>query len=228
MAGYLPSRESELINWFANFKTQIAGDPAVFGLSLEQGAGFIAAIDAYAAAYAVANDASTRTKSAVQAKNTAKKAAVALARQTVAICQAWPGMTDAKRDLLKISIRDGEPTVVGVPSSAPIIEIESVVGYTIKLNLQNADREGRAKPAGVAGATLFSYVGESAPTDIGAWKFEGSVTTIKNLSITVPGTVAAGSKVFLTSFWFNRKSESGPATMPVSTHIQGGGLSQAA
>lgn len=228
MASYFPQRESDLVNWFTGFKARIEGNPGAYGLKPDEADDFIAAADAFTAAYAVANSSETRTKANVAAKNTAKKAAIAQARKTVAICQAWPQMTDAKRELLKITVRDSDPTPVAVPGSAPVIEVQSVSGYTIKLRLKSAEGDGRAKPEGVTGATLFSYVGDTAPSDLGAWKFEGSVTTTTGLEVVLPGTVAAGSQVFLTAFWFNRRSESGPATMPVSTYIQGGGLSQAA
>jgi len=38
-------------------------------------------------------------------------------------------------------------------------------------------------------------------------------------------TVPAGSKVWFTAFWFNRKSESGPATNPVYSWTNNGGVS---
>ena len=39
---------------------------------------------------------------------------------------------------------------------------------------------------------------------------------------------AAGSTVWFTAFWRNPKDQSGPATTPVSTKVQWGGLSMAA
>ncbi len=37
-------------------------------------------------------------------------------------------------------------------------------------------------------------------------------------------SLPAGTKVFLSAFWFNNRKESGPACTPVSTLLQGGGL----
>ncbi|MFN3167227.1 MAG: hypothetical protein ACE37H_09220 [Phycisphaeraceae bacterium] len=225
---YLPVKDADLLTWSQNFLDRLGADPAGYGLTVEQAAAYGTAQSAYADAFALANQSTTRTPASVQAKNTARVALVTLIRELVDICQAWPGMTNDKRAELQITVRDNTPTPVPVPEEAPNIDILSVSGYTIMLRLHNGDSTSRAKPEGVKGATLFSFVGDAPPTDLSAWKFEGNVTTTTRLAVTVPGTVAAGSKVWLTSFWFNTRAESGPATQPVSTNIQGGGLSQAA
>lgn len=224
---YIPTKDADLVTWSKNFLDRLGNDPPNYGLTQEQKVKFQAVQSAYAAAFETANDSITRSPANIQKKNTARKALVAKTRELVDICQAWPEMTDDKRKELQISLRDNTPTPVPVPSTAPVIDISRVDGLTIKMRLHNGDSTRRAKPAGVKGATLFSYVGDTPPVSLSDWTFEGSVTrTITQL--TMPGSVAAGSKVWLTAFWFNTRSESGPATPPISTHVGFGGLSQAA
>ena len=37
-----------------------------------------------------------------------------------------------------------------------------------------------------------------------------------------PATVAAGAQVWLCAFWFNPRSQSGPACQPISAYLAGG------
>ena len=48
------------------------------------------------------------------------------------------------------------------------------------------------------------------------------------VDILFPDTVPNGSLVWVTAFWMNGKSQSGPAAIPVSVNIPGGGVSMAA
>ena len=114
-----------------------------------------------------------------------------------------------------------------MPDTSPNIDILSVVGWTVELRLHNGDSTKRAKPAGVKGATVFSYVGEQPPTSVDDWKFEGNITKTET-TINFPSTLAPGTKVWTTAFWFNTTSQSGPAAPPVSTNLQGGTVAKAA
>jgi hypothetical protein len=97
----------------------------------------------------------------------------------------------------------------------------------LKLRLSEPGTQRRGKPANVRGATTFSYVGEQPPPDVEGWKFETSVTRTE-LYLDFPTTLPSGTKVWLTAFRFNSKSESGPACPPVVSRVGFGGLSLAA
>ena len=120
------------------------------------------------------------------------------------------------------------PSPVPAPSSAPQLEIGVVSGYTVKIKLHDSTSGSkRGKPAGVTGASVFSFAGATPPTDISNWKFEGN-TTKTAVDVAFANTLAGGSQVWLTAFWFNAKSQSGPACAPVNTFLQGGSVSMAA
>lgn len=224
---YLPTREANLLGWLNNFKARIDLDFAAYGLSEVQKTDFTNATDAFDSAYAVANDPSTRTRANIQAKNTAKKAAIAQARQTVGICQAWPGMTDAKRDLLRITVRDTEPTLIGPPEVMPVLRVASVTGRVLDLELRRQDGTTKQKPVGVRAAWLYTFVGDTPPSDLNDWHFKGG-TTKSNPQIVFPDTVAAGTAVWVTALWVNPTDQPGPACAPIKTHISYQGLSEAA
>ena len=74
---------------------------------------------------------------------------------------------------------------------------------------------------GVKGASIFRYIGENAPNSVEGWTFAGN-TTKTVYEVTLPAETPAGSKVWITAYWFNGKMQSGPAATPVSIHIPGG------
>jgi hypothetical protein len=142
--------------------------------------------------------------------------------------QASPAVTDAQKVQLGITVRKTTPSPVPPPSTAPTLTVAAVAGRTASVRLGDAQNpHRRGKPAGVAGASVFSFVGAVAPADLNAWKFEGNVGR-PEIDITFPSTLAAGTTVWLTAFWFNNRKQSGPACDPVSANLPGGGVSQLA
>ena len=218
---FLPSREDALLSFTRNFKNHIVASPTTYGLTALQATDYTTVFDAFEAALGVAQNPETRTKPKITAKNLAKKAVIAATRQLAAIVQAAPGVTDEQKEDLGLKPRDVEPTPVPIPSNPPVLTVAATMGQrvTIRLrDLRNQDR--RAKPDGVSGAAVFSYVGETAPNDLDLWKFEGN-TSLTTVEIEFPPTIAAGTKVWFTAFWFNPRKQSGPAAAAVGTTISG-------
>jgi len=112
-----------------------------------------------------------------------------------------------------------------------MLDVLFVTGWTVKIRLHNADSiSKRGKPPGVIGASLFIYSGEAGaepPTKLGAWKFECN-TGRTRVDLLFPSTLAPGSKVWIAAFWFNGHKQSGPLSVPVGVHLQGGTVSLAA
>ncbi len=143
------------------------------------------------------------------------------------LVQATPSVTPEQKSELEVTVRDGEGSPIPAPPTPPQIDLVSMVGRTLSIRLHNGDSTRRGKPAGVAGASVFSYVGPTPPAEIASWKFEGS-TTRTTTDVAFAPDLAPGTKVWVTAFWFNPRSQSGPACDPVSALIQFGGLSMAA
>ena len=225
---FLPTKDAELLAWSANFSELISGDPTLYGLTAGQATAYAALHAAFAAALETAVEPSTRTRGAVAAKNDARTPLKAMARELARIANALPAITNQQRIDLGLNPRDNEPSPINPPTESPVLEVVSAVGRTMKIKLRAVNSDRRGKPEGVDGATVFSFVGEEPPTDIAQWKFEGS-TTRTIFALEFPATVPAGAQVWLTAFWFNPRSHSGPACQPVSAFVAGGvGVSQAA
>ena len=223
-------RDSELLAWSATFSGKInGGNPATFGLTAELATDYQAKQAAFAEAMAAVQDVDTRTRTDVVTKRECRKALVAASRQLVNVCEAWPQMTDTKRSQLNLPIRDRDPTPTPRPTSAPILDVVSQVGLTVTIALRDAsDSTRRRRPDGVMGATILSHVGETAPATIDGWTFQGN-TSKTTVDITFPPMTPRGARVWVTAVWYNRRSQSGAPSRPLSTYVAGAdGLSMAA
>lgn len=218
--GFLPVSDSGLLAWTINFNALIDAAPTVYGLTVEQAAEYTTLSNAYAVAYQTAVDPGTRTKGKVAAKNTARAALKDRARLLAKVIEGQPTVTDEQKIDLGLNVRKAQ-SPIPVPDSAPDIDIVSVSGRRVKIRLHNADNTKRGKPAGVAGASVFSFIGEVPPSDTAAWKFEGN-TTRTVVDVDIDPAAQPGAKVWLTSFWFNPRAQSGPAANPVTTNVQFG------
>jgi hypothetical protein len=224
---FLPSREADLVTWSANFSALILATPSAYGLTPAQAVGYQALNDAYAAAYQTANDPSTRSPASIVTKNTAKTSLITNARLLAGIVQKFPATTNTQRTELGLTVKDAGPTPIPPPAEMPVLEVTERFGTTVKIKLHDGSGARRGKPAGVAGASVFSFVGPAAPSEIGDWKFEGN--TMRPITeIDFAPTLSPGTLVWMTAFWFNPKGESGPGCAPVSTNIAGGAMQQAA
>lgn len=218
------TREADLLSWSTAFDTRITASPTDFGLDAAQATAYNALHSAFAAAYAIAIDPNSNSKRNVEVKNNAKQEllyGMGGAWQLVNIIQAWPAINNDLRAELNIRIPDADPTPVPVPTELPDMDVISTFGHTIKMRVHDAKGGLRSKPAGVKGASIFFFVGDTAPSTVTEWSFAGNTT--KNVfDVEVPSTTEAGAKVWLTAFWFNNRMQSGSAATPISIHIPGG------
>ena len=222
MPDYLPSRDADLVTWSINFKTKITATPTDYGLVAAQATAYGVKHDAFVAAHQTANNPDTRSPTNIVAKDVAKVALEDEARMLARIVQATPAVTAAQKSELGLTVRDVDPSPIPPPAEAPSVVVLSTVGRTVRLRLIDAlNPTRRGKPAGVAGASVFSYVGESAPAEVADWTFEGN-TSRTSFDVAFDAAVANGARVWVTAFWFNPKLQAGPSATPVGTNIPGG------
>ena len=223
---FLPRTDAALLAWSLHFRDLIVAQPTDYGLTAPLATAYGALHDLYAAALAEC-DPPIRTKTAVVAKNQARLNLKNNARLLANLVNGTGSVSDAQKTELGLTVRD-EPTPIPPPSTAPVLEIVSLSAWTVKIRLRDAaSGSNRGRPPGTFGASVFSAVSATAPTDISAYKFEGSTGQTK-VHVTFDDTLAAGTKVWLTAFWFNGRKQSGPACAPVAVNLPGGSVSMAA
>ena len=223
---FFPDTDAGALAWAQHFASMIAAGPAtIYGLTSAQSTAFNTLVASYQTTL-TACEPTLRNKASTAAKNSARAALKLSAAQLASIIGGQPSVSDAQKIALGLTVRVA-PSPIPAPGDPPELDIVSVSGRTVKIRLHDSATMKRARPAGVMGATLFSFVGAIAPGDLSAWTYQGNSSKAV-LDVVFPATVPAGSAVWLLAFWYNGKGQSGPACAPVSTYIAGGSVSMAA
>jgi hypothetical protein len=213
-------KDADIVAGSANFASLIATGFASYGLTTGQATAFGTLNTALQSAYTASVNPSTRTPVTVEAKNVALHNMRVSAINLAKIVYSTSTVNDSQLVALGLLPRPAR-TPVPPPADAPVIDIVSVSGNTVKLRLHEAgDSTRRGKPAGVDGASVFSFIGAAPPDTEAEWTFEG-VASKTMLDIVFPAGTAAGAKVWFTAFWFNSRKQNGPAASPVGTNIPG-------
>ncbi len=213
--------DAELNTGSAAFSTKITATPVAFGLVAAQATAYAALSTAYTTAYLAAIDPLTRTKAKIAAKNQAKVNLKAMASNLAKIIDGTPTVTNEQKIDLGLNVR-AHPSPIPPPGVQPAVNVLLVQGRAVRVRIiDSAVPTKRGKPAGVLGASVYSFVGTSYPIDPTAWFFEGT-TTKKLFDVQFPDSVAGGAQVWIMAKWFNKTTQNGPPSVPVTTFVQGG------
>lgn len=218
---YIPPTDVGVRDWGANFSLLVEAQATQLGVPETTAEDLRAKFTAYNAALTKAIDPATRGKAVIFTKNATKKAFVAYARSVAQQIVANMDVSDLKKLELGLTVRSTTRTPIPPPTERPFIKVAKVDGRTVTLRLQQ-DSERRAKPAKVAGATIFVGYGPDAPQTMADWEYY-TATGRTTVEIDFPPS-ATGDTVWITAFWQNAKDESGPAAFPVSISLPAGGV----
>jgi hypothetical protein len=211
---YLPNRDADLLGWASAASETISGDPESFGLSAEIAEGFAAAVQAFASAM-VNCEPGVRNAMAVSIKNKKKELLKKSARSWASIVGGTPGVTDAQRHQLGLTVRRAMSPVAG-PTSAPVMQIDKVDGRVVRVRLRG-ESTGllRGRPIGTRGAAVYSHAGATPPVDLSEWTLVRS-TGKTLLNVTFDASLPPGATVWLMAAWIGTRLQLGPACRPVS------------
>jgi hypothetical protein len=224
--GFLPDTDPELLGWALAFSTRISAGWADLGLTEAEAISYSQTFAAYASALE-ACDPAVRSKTAVAVKNAARRALKTASSQTASLIKGTPSVTDAQKIELGLNVR-AKATTIPAPGSPPALGVVSSTAWTVKVKLRDSETASRrGKPPGVAGASIFTFVGDQPPAELSDWTFHAN-TGRSPIDITFNASLPPGTKVWLTAFWFNPRKQSGPACTAVSTNLPGGSVSMAA
>jgi hypothetical protein len=216
MPDFLPRGDGQLLGWARNFRDKIVASAQAYGLDPQQAAHFSARVDAFAKAP------STRTRSATVRKDESRDAMKEDARRLAAIVRAHPGVTGGQRIDLGLGVREQRRRRAGRPRAIPSLGIQSAMGYTIRVRVQNREsgkRGGRA--SGLSGAAIFSYTGAQPAARLAQWSLRGFCTRGR-LDIRLESDTPPGTRIWLTACWLSNALRRGPACTPLCTNLPGG------
>ena len=228
---FFTGTDAQLYTGSKSFSTKITAQYASLGLTQAQCTSYAAKDTAYGTSYLAAVDPETRTKGKTAAKNSSRGFLRAAASDLAKIIDANPAVTDEQKIDLGLAVRR-QPQPVPRPSTKPVVSVLNVDGNVVLLSLTSAvsvqgQPTDRARPIGVDGAAIFSAVAEEPPTTFDGWTFQGNTTKTK-FSVSLPSSVAPGSKVYFIAYWFNRKKQSGDPSDPIWTVVQGTRMAKSA
>ena len=220
----IPSGIAAAYAWLDHFAVTLDGRFGEYGVTEQQKDRVLELFTTLQARQKVAENVNTRTKPAVTARNEAMKAMRAEAMRVVSIVNGQLDVTDAMRQELGLLIPDRTPTHREPPKLAPGLKVVVVDGNDVKLRLRDAgDPKRRGRPTNATGATIMSYVGEQPSADEAVWQFKGNTGEVE-VTVPFPASLPAGTRVWVTAFWYARGGRTGPAATPVSAHLAGAQL----
>jgi hypothetical protein len=211
----IPTKDSLLAGWSANADALLTATPGDFGSDAAQALQFhnlnVLWTDAYNAVVA-ARASGSQTMPLTQAKDTAKANFLRFAREIYANCQNSLTCTDANKAALGVVVKKTTQTPKPVIAFPPTLKVMSVFGRQVRLSITNGD--SKAKPFGAAGCSVYSFVGDVAPTTAEGWIPEGTVMR-NQVIVLLPDTVAPNTKVWFCAAYFNTRGIASPACTPI-------------
>lgn len=156
---YIPPRDGDFNTWIVNFSGYIVTNYASLGLSSADSAALGEMQLAWSTAYAAALNGSTRGPMTVNVKDAARANVQTRARQIATIIQANPGITDAQKTALGITLRKQLPTPVPAPTSSPLLTF--IAATPLQHTMRWADQTtpaARSMPFGVIALELDVWI----------------------------------------------------------------------
>jgi hypothetical protein len=215
---FIPSRDEDFNAFALNMSTLITAAPTSWGLVAGDATALAALYGTFNTALAVTKVPSTRTPTAVIAKNTARAQLTSDIRALAKRIQATLSVTAAQKISLGITVPDHTRTPAPVPATRPILSIANITSRTLKIRLSDeATPTKRAKPPGVDGAQVYSFIGATPPGDLSAWTFKGLA---RKGEFNVPYNLAdVGQVAHLRAVWINTRGASGPVSDEITGSI---------
>ena len=219
----IPGVASKLVPFSTTFRDVLTASPGSYFLDPADITELTNVTNLFLSAQLAVSNPEARSGMLIEARDTAQANYYEVARPLYTTIQANPEISNEDKAAAGVKVKDTTPTPIPAPTTAPLVTVESITGNVAKVRLANAESPAsRAKPAFVQGANVFTFAGETAPTDPSQWKLVGAVTRTA-FEVVFDASIEPGSKVWLTACWFNPRSQVGPASNPIFTFTQLGG-----
>lgn len=215
---FFPDREPEMLAFGANFARVLQDREDHFGLPDEIVAEFADRQRLFERCYERATTPATRTSLAVAEKNEARRGMESLARMMARQLNGSMLVDDSARQALGLTIRKPRTRHVRPPGAAPVVQVIAVDGHDVTLRLMDAERPRRARPDEAQAATIFYALGEEAPLSRRDWTW-GMGTSKTLVRLRIRGDHPAGTAVWISAWWQNRRDEPGPASVPTRVEL---------
>jgi len=221
---YSQGKDADVVSGATNFASLLLAGAPQYGLNQQQATLFGGLATTLQNKYQQSIEPTTRSPVAVEAKNVAKLAMKKSAVNLAKIILSTPSVTNDQLVALGLMPRRSR-SPVPPPTAQPGVDLVSVVGRAVTIHIHDSTTSAkRGKPAGTTAAFVYTFVGANYPADPSLWNFEGSTSKSK-FDITFANTLPGGTQVWVCAAWINARQQSGPPSTPITTYLQGGGVS---
>lgn len=210
LAPYIPTRDTDLDTWLANFSTLITASPSTYGLVSGDASAIAAAVAAWHAAYLLVTSPSTKTAATVADKDTERTSVLATVRPYAQQISLNAGVSSMDKIAVGVNARTSVPTPITAPTTYPLITIVSAItwGHIIRFRDQMASPSVKAKPYGVLQCQIFAATSPTPVTDPTLLPQVGVETKSPFTQMWAPA--ALGLKAYYAGRWVTRKGLVGP------------------
>ena len=215
---FIPDGDAELDTFLSQFTGAIAADPAGFGLSTQDVTAVQGPVAVWSKAFPDHKAAQLAARTAAKDKDKARSEAESIVRSTVKKINGNPSVDNALRAKAALPAHEEGRASIGVPTTRPLGRTEAGGHHTLVIHFVDETTPQRsAKPHGVHGCQIWSYVGDAPPADVSGYAFLA-------LDTRTPYTdnhpeANAGKTVHYRLRWANTKGEPGPWSSVVSAKI---------
>lgn len=215
---FIPRSDAEFDVWQENIMTQMKADKDKFAMSNDSDAELSSLQAEWNARNVEHLDKQSKAAAARVAKDEKREEFEAALRRQVKATQSAPGVTDADRALLRITIRDTQPTAPAAPATRPVVQVDTSQRLRHKLAVTDElTPTSRSKPKGSSYYEVWVKVGDPAPTDASQLRFVDTSTT-SAFVVDYEGTDAGKTAHYMVR-WVNSRKEKGPWSQTVSATI---------
>jgi hypothetical protein len=204
---FMPKSDAEFHEWFRNFDDEISAIATPLGILPALITAVNTAYTNWQVGYVAHQTAQNAAQAAAETKDELRDAAQEAVRAVAGMLQKHPGMTDANRETLGITVRDKEPTpippdyVANLTPPILLLDWKQRGQVTVHFGVNPENEKRNAKPKDIAGARI-SYRIESGP-----WIYVADDTNSPYVhfhAITEPTNVEYRAQ------WFDKKMRTGP------------------
>ena len=215
---YIPDADADFSVWLQNFVTYATSDAPNLGLASADLTPLQNAATDFGAAIANNEAAQANAMAMRTNKDNLRATAESITRGLVGRIQAHPGVTDAARNSLGITVRSGTRTRVEAPTTRPIAQVDTNqrLRHTVAF-VDELTPTSRAKPDGVQGCEIWAKVGDPAPS--GPSEVHYLALDTRTPYVSDFDDADAGKTAYYMLRWVSTRGEAGPWSQTVSATI---------
>lgn len=218
MPDNIPGADGNFDSFAEGFSSYVSANAGALGVPAATATEIANKLAEWGSAYGNQQQLVQALPGATETKNNRRVELEALIRPVIKSIQARPQTTNEQRAALGITIPDGSRSRAPIPSSRPIIVIDSShrLEQTLVLRDENSITS-RSRPQGVIGAEVYCFINGTPPTDPKQCKL---VAVAKKSTVKVKfDGVDAGKNAFFMVRWINSHDEAGPWSETVAATI---------